>query len=130
MLLTISLESYSVADCVVREDSSSRFDLYKNLSSLCSSTSTSPLLPPSTSPVSKKSTASFVHHRLSNFMKLRKLKRSFSTTTRKPVHNFASNKMNQYRSFAHYNNYNLRRLNFANRINQKISCKRTQPVFN
>ncbi|CAH8524780.1 unnamed protein product [Schistosoma rodhaini] len=120
----------TVADCVVREDSSSRFDLYKNLSSLCSSTSTSPLLPPSTSPVSKKSTASFVHHRLSNFMKLRKLKRSFSTTSRKPVHNFASNKMNQYRSFAHYNNYNLRRLNFANRINQKISCKRTQTVFN
>ncbi|CAI2726499.1 unnamed protein product [Schistosoma spindalis] len=121
----------TVTDCVVREDSSSRFDLYKNPSSSCSSTSTSPPPPPpSTSPISKKSTTSSVHHRLSNFIKLRKLKRSFSTNTRKLVHNFASNKMNQYRSFAHYNNHNLRRINLANRINQKINCKRTRTVFN
>ncbi|CAH8499546.1 unnamed protein product, partial [Schistosoma intercalatum] len=109
----------AVTDCVVCEDSSSRFDLYKNSSS-CSSTSTSPPPPPPSTPISKKSSTSSVHHRLSNFVKLRKLKRSFSTTTRKPVHNFASNKRNQYRSFAHYNNHNLRRINFANRINQKI----------
>ncbi|CAH8510284.1 unnamed protein product [Schistosoma margrebowiei] len=119
----------TVTDCVVREDSSIRFDLYKNSSS-CSSTSTSPPLPPPSTPISKKSSTSSVHHQLSNFVKLRKLKRSFSITTRKPVHNFASNKRNQYRSFAHYNNHNLRRINFANRINKKISCKRTRTVFN
>lgn len=118
-----------MTDCVVREDSSSRFDLYKNSSS-CSSASTSPPPPPPSTPISKKSSTSSVHHRLSNFVKLRKLKRSFSTTTRKPVHNFASNKRNQYRSYAHYNNHNLRRINFANRTNQKISCKRTRTVFN
>ncbi|CAH8482450.1 unnamed protein product [Schistosoma turkestanicum] len=118
----------AMTDYLIHENLPDHFDLNKNSSTSCSSTSVSPPPPPSTSPVSKNS-STFVDHRLSNFVKLRKLKRSHSTTTRKAVHNFTSIKKNQYRSFAHYNHRNLRRINFNNRANQKINCKRTRTVY-
>ncbi|KAK4469403.1 hypothetical protein MN116_006959 [Schistosoma mekongi] len=102
------------------KDSTKYLDPNKNCSLPCSPTSPSPRLPPLLTTSVDKSSATSIHHRSSNMMKLRKLKRSYGTL-RKPIQNFVlANKRNQYRSRVHYHHH----INYANRVSQKVGCKR------
>ncbi|TNN11692.1 Egg protein, partial [Schistosoma japonicum] len=111
----------AVTNCLDSEDSTKYFDYNKNCSLSCYPTSPSPPRLPSllTTSVEKNPTTS-IHHRSSNLMKLRKLKRSYSTS-RKPIQNFVlAKKRNQCRSRAHYHH----RTNYADRVSQEVGGKR------